>query len=66
METLINESEAARYLCLSRSFMRQARVKGTGPAFIKMGRAVRYRLEDLDAWIERRVCQNTIQVKVEA
>lgn len=31
------------------------RCKGTGPAYIKVGRLVRYRLADLDAWMNGRV-----------
>jgi excisionase family DNA binding protein len=60
MENLINEAEAAKYLSLSRSFMRQARVKGTGPVYRKFGRAVRFRVQDLDAWIESKARKNTI------
>jgi predicted DNA-binding transcriptional regulator AlpA len=61
MEALITESEAAEQLSLSRSFLKQARVKGTGPAFIKIGRAVRYRICDLSDWVSRNARVNTIQ-----
>lgn len=60
MKKLMNEIEAAGYLCLSRSFMRQARIKGTGPAFFKIGRAVRYCLEELDMWLMAKSCNSTI------
>lgn len=65
METLLNEIEAARFLKLSRSFLRQSRVRGDGPAFIKAGRAVRYRVSDLEAWITRRTRQNTLLRRAE-
>jgi len=31
------------------------RCKRTGPPFVKVGRLVRYRLEDLDVWLNGRV-----------
>jgi excisionase family DNA binding protein len=52
------EEEAAFYLGLSRSFLRQSRMDGIrqnrtpGPPFLKIGRAVRYLKEDLDGWLE--------------
>ncbi len=51
--------EAARYIAMSESFLRQVRIEGDresrtpGPPFIKIGRAVRYLKQDLDAWLER-------------
>jgi hypothetical protein len=45
--------EAARYLNLSRQFLEAARYRadGSGPAYIKLERAVRYRRSVLDAWM---------------
>ena len=54
----LNEKDAACYIGLSVSFLRKRRCEGNregqtpGPAFIKAGRSVRYRLADLDAWLE--------------
>lgn len=31
------------------------RYQGRGPAFVKVGRHVRYRRRDVDAWIDRHV-----------
>lgn len=53
-DKLVNEFVAADMLGLSPSWLRQHRVKGTGPRFIKLGRAVRYRIGDLTAYIEAR------------
>lgn len=56
-ERLLRESEAARYLGVSRSFLAQSRMDGQrenrtpAPPFIKMGKMVRYDIDDLDAWI---------------
>jgi len=55
----LTEHEAARYVGMSRSFLRQDRMNGgregrtPGPAFLKIGRSVRYLKEDLDKWLER-------------
>ncbi len=52
------EQETAAYIGMSRSFLRQSRMEGQrfnrtdAPPFIKIGRAVRYLKEDLDAWLE--------------
>jgi hypothetical protein len=45
--------EAAAYLKLSRQFLGGARYRGdgSGPAYIKLERAVRYRRSVLDAWM---------------
>ncbi|QXE92449.1 helix-turn-helix domain-containing protein [Geomonas subterranea] len=53
------EAEAADYIAMSRSFLRQSRMNGDlkgrvpGPRYIRIGRrAIRYLREDLDAWLE--------------
>jgi predicted DNA-binding transcriptional regulator AlpA len=50
---------AARYLSLAESTLEKARVTGTGPRYLKLGRAVRYRIVDLDAWMADRAVNNT-------
>jgi predicted DNA-binding transcriptional regulator AlpA len=61
-ESLLNvlkDPEAALYIGMSESFLRQSRMDGIrenrtpGPPFVKIGRAVRYLIEDLDAWLEK-------------
>ena len=53
------EADAADYVGMSVSFLRQSRMDGIrenrtpGPPFVKIGRAVRYLKEDLDAWLEQ-------------
>ena len=55
---LLTEKEACHYTGLSLAFLRLRRSQGApagitpGPDFVKLGRAVRYDLEDLNAWIE--------------
>ena len=55
----LSEAAAARYIGMSRSFLRQGRMHGTrhkrtpGPPFSKIGRRVLYLQDDLDAWLEQ-------------
>lgn len=51
---LLSETPAADYLDASPLTLRDWRKRGRGPAFVKIGRNVRYRREDLDAYIEAR------------
>jgi predicted DNA-binding transcriptional regulator AlpA len=59
--TLLKDTDAAEVLGCSVSWIRQLRVRGDGPSFVKVGRLVRYRLIDLQTWINARVRQNTMQ-----
>ena len=49
----VNERDAAKYVGLTASYMRNARAEGRGPAYIRIGRTIRYRPPDLDAWLVR-------------
>jgi hypothetical protein len=51
MPILLNTRQAAERCCLSPRTLEKRRVTGGGPLFIRLGGAVRYRLEDLDSWI---------------
>lgn len=48
---VMNVRQAAHYLGLAVSTLNKWRCHGGGPVFIKMGRAVRYRQEDLDQFV---------------
>ena len=51
--SMLNEREAACHLKVSPKTLTRWRWKGVGPAFVKVGaRAVRYREEDLQAFLE--------------
>jgi excisionase family DNA binding protein len=56
---LLTRKEAADYLSLKKSTLDAWAVRGGGPAMVKMGKAVRYRLADLESFIESRIRQNT-------
>ena len=48
--TTLTDIEVATRLGVSRFTLRAWRLKGHGPKFLKMGRAVRYRPEDVDEY----------------
>jgi predicted DNA-binding transcriptional regulator AlpA len=50
---------AASYVKLSAVTMERLRLTGEGPAFCKLGKAVRYRKSDLDAWLASRLVRST-------
>lgn len=54
IETLLNEHDVARITGLSIASVRRWRLLGIGPKYIKIGAAVRYKPEDLAAWLETR------------
>lgn len=59
-DRLIDEKEAASYLCYSVRALQNWRVRGGGPHFIKVsGRSVRYTRRDLQAWIAEKRVANT-------
>lgn len=49
---LLTTEEAASYLTVTASAVRAWRVRGGGPAFIKVGQSVRYSKSALDRWLE--------------
>jgi hypothetical protein len=51
-EALLTEVQAADLLRLSVRTLQAWRTRAFGPAFVRAGRAVRYRRRDLIAWIE--------------
>lgn len=60
-ESLISVEGAARHLNVSPSFLNKLRCEGGGPVFVRLGRAVRYRRCDLDAWVSGKRFKNTTQ-----
>ncbi len=55
--------QAARYLNFEETTLEQWRWNGRGPRFVKIGRHVRYRLSDLDAFIQERVFASTTEAQ---
>jgi len=52
LTALYTALEAAAYLRSNARTLERWRTAGTGPAFVKIGRRVAYRLTDLDRWVE--------------
>lgn len=50
-DKLLNDREAAALLGVTQSTLNFWRVQRRGPAFVKLGHAVRYRRADIDAYI---------------
>jgi excisionase family DNA binding protein len=54
---LLDQDGAAEYLHVPSETMRYWRNSRTGPAFVRVGRHVRYRFRDLDRWIESQLVE---------
>lgn len=54
LETLLNERDVARITGLSLASVRRWRFLRQGPKYLKINSAVRYRSEDVTAWLESR------------
>lgn len=52
----LTEAETSRYIRMSRSWLAQARMRGSvdAPPHLKIARSVRYLRTDLDLWLEER------------
>jgi predicted DNA-binding transcriptional regulator AlpA len=49
---MMNEHEVAAFLKMSVASVRRWRLFHTGPKFVKIGSAVRYRREDVESWVD--------------
>lgn len=64
---LLTETQAAEILQLTPRALQAWRYQGRGPRFVKISaRAVRYRLDDLEEWIETRLRRSTSDPGLEA
>lgn len=59
---LLTTSDAAAYLGLACATLNKWRCHGGGPVFVKLGRAVRYRRDDLNAFLAERAKRSTSDV----
>lgn len=59
-KAIYKTKEAAEYLGVTTNTLEVWRCQGKGPVFLKYEtKAVRYRKEDLDSFIEMSLCSNT-------
>lgn len=52
-DRLMDRNEVEQRYGIAKRFLEVAAVKGEGPAMVKIGRLVRYRASDIEAWIDR-------------
>jgi excisionase family DNA binding protein len=55
---LLSPSELSRYLGVPLGTLANWRYKGRGPAFLRVGRHVRYRAEDVATWVEEQLADS--------
>ena len=67
MSTIVTEVmttiEAAEYVGLKKPTMERFRFLGQGPAYCKLGGAVRYRKKDLDEWLDSRMVSSVEEAR---
>ena len=63
-DPFLNEDAAAGVLNLSPRTLQKFRVTGGGPRFAKFGKAVRYRLSELNDWAAARVKNSTSEYEI--
>ena len=56
---MVDTATAAQYVGLAKNTLEKLRLYGGGPRFSKYGRAVRYSISELDAWIEKNSADST-------
>jgi predicted DNA-binding transcriptional regulator AlpA len=49
----IDERDASPYIGYTKAALRAWRRQGRGPAYIRINRSIRYRIQDLDDWLQR-------------
>lgn len=58
-DALLTEAQAAQVLGLSIRTLQSWRCRGDGPAFVRAGRAVRYRKTEINSWVDA----NTVRAR---
>ena len=54
---LVSRQQVAEYLGVTPQALSQMSVRHQGPRYVRVGRSVRYRREDLLAWIDSRIVE---------
>lgn len=58
---LMNENQAAELLGLSVRTLQNWRLRGDGPVYVKIGKAVRYKRRDVSEWLKANTIASTSQ-----
>ncbi|WP_277959355.1 helix-turn-helix transcriptional regulator [Frigoribacterium faeni] len=61
LDSLITPATLANRLGLTERTLSEKRITGTGPAFVRIGKSVRYRPESIDAWLLAQEYSSTSQ-----
>ncbi len=61
-QKLLREDHAAEILSISARTLQSWRSRGCGPVFVRLGRAIRYRAEDLETFVRRRRTASEVEV----
>jgi len=56
---LVSEAQFAGMMNTSEYTLQYWRAHGTGPRFVKLGRAIYYRLKDIEAWMDVNTHEST-------
>jgi predicted DNA-binding transcriptional regulator AlpA len=59
IESLLTEAQVSELTGRCVPTLQKDRLRGSGPPFVKLGRLVRYRPEDVRAWLAVRVRRST-------
>jgi predicted DNA-binding transcriptional regulator AlpA len=59
IDPLFDEAQVSQLTGRGIATLQKDRVRGTGPQYVKLGRHVRYRPADVEAWIAQRIRQST-------
>ena len=65
LKRIFRTPEAAEYVGLAPATLEKLRVLKSGPRFIRIGRAVRYELNDLNSWLDGQKRETTFAAKGE-
>lgn len=58
-DVLLDTDQASRLLGLASGTLRKWRLAGRGPAFVRLGRSVKYRKSELEGFVSRRTFTST-------
>jgi excisionase family DNA binding protein len=58
-QTTLTTRQAADYIGLAKTTLEKRRLHGQSPKFVRLGRAVRYRIKDLEEFLEANVRYST-------
>lgn len=62
-EIAVDENEAAARICVPVSSLQKMRMRGDGPPYAKIGQRVRYRVSDLQAFVDRHLVTSTSEAQ---